>query len=925
MRAGSRLKTWWRAVTHRDELTAQIDEELHFHLSSYADDLVRHGMPREEAMRRARAELGSLAVARENSRQAWGTRFFDELSGDLRHALRVLGKSPGFTAIAIGSLALGVGANTVIFTAAQHMLLDRLNVPHPEQLRLLWWSEAPDGVVDEMWGYWDDTSGGGQTSTSFSYPVYQQLRRENRSLASIFAFKPLGRMTVTVNGNAGVADAEMVSGNYYSTLEVTPQLGRGIEESDDGAVGSGPVAVISDKLWTDRFGRARDVIGKTILVNATPMTIVGVNPPKFTGAYSAQGAPDIILPFSMQPIVAPQDFASQRTAGMPGSLLENRQMWWVLLMGRTQPGVSSPSAQAALNTSLAAAVRATMPLKNANQIPRLIVGDGSRGQNPNVDGFSKPVYVLMALAGLVLLLACANLANLLLARAGARQREISVRLALGAGRGRILRQMMTESLLLSVLGGSAGLILAWIVRNGIPRLMTNSWSAPAFTASINWPIFAFAAAISILTGLLFGLAPAWQATRVQVSSGLKDSGQTVTHRRRGLGGQAIVVFQVALSMLLVVGAGLFVQTLMKLGRVPLGFRSHNLLLFSVQPTESQYPQAKVTPLLRQLEEKLAALPGVQSATVTSVPLISGNAENHTFIPEGKKRAPEGFKNPSVLFNEVGADFFSTYGIPIRTGRGFDRSDTETSRKVAVVNESLAKTYFPGVDPVGRTFETGWHEPETIQIVGVCADARYYRVRKEVEPTYYAPYWQNSHGIHDPTFTIATRLPTQALLPSLRNAVASVDRNLPILDVRTQDEQIAASLGQPRIFAELTGGFGVLALVLASIGIYGIMAYSVSRRTNEIGIRMALGAEPARVVRMVLGEASWMVLIGVVAGMAGALALGHLIASMLYGLKAWDPTTFIAASALLIVVAVAASWLPARRAAGVDPMKALRHE
>ncbi len=926
MSAGSRLRTWWRAVTRREELAAQLDEELRFHIESCAEDLMAKGVPREEAMRRARAELGSVAAARENSRQAWGTRFVDELRGDLRHAFRLLAKSPGFAAIAIGSLALGIGANTVIFTAAQHMLLDRLAVPHPEQLRMIWWTEAQDGVVQELWGYWDDShSGGGPTSTSFSYPVYQQIRQENRSLADIFAFKPLGRMTLTLKGEALVADTEMVSGNYYSTLEVRPQLGRGIQESDDGAVGSGPVVVISDKLWTNRFGRSTDVIGKTILVNATTMTIVGVNPPGFTGAYSAQGAPDVLLPFSMQPIAAPQDFGATRAAGGTGSILENRRLWWVLMMGRTKPGVSDAAAQAALNVSLNAAVRATTPVKKASQIPRLLLRDGSRGQNPNLDDLEKPVAVLMSLAGLVLLLACANLANLLLARTGARQREMSVRLALGAGRRRILRQMMTESLLLSLLGGLAGLTLAGAVRNGIPRLMANSWSPPAFAAKFSWPIFGFAAAISIVTGLIFGLAPAWQATRVEVSSGLKDSGQTVTHRRRGLAGKAIVVVQVALSMLLVIGAALFVQTLMKLGHVPLGFRTHNLLLFSVEPAETRYPGAQITPLLEQLEDKLAAVPGVQAVALTRVPLMSGNAGTHTFIPEGTARNPDNDRNPSVLGNEVARSFFSTYGIPILAGRGFDSSDTQTSRKVAVINQSLAKKYFPGLDPVGRTFETGFHEPERIEIVGVCGDARYYQMRKEAEPTYYAPYWQNDHGIHDATFALATRMTPGAMLPSLRAAVASVDRNLSVLDVRTQDDQIAANLQPERIFASLTGGFGVLALILACIGIYGIMAYSVSRRTNEIGIRMALGAEPARVVRMVLGEASWMVLIGVVAGVAGALALGRVVASMLFGLKPWDPATFAMASALLILVALAASWLPARRAAGVDPMKALRHE
>ncbi len=919
MSLGSRLKTWWRGVARSVEVNSQLDEELQFHIESYADDLVRGRWSREEAIRRARAELGSAAACRENARQAWGTRWWDELRADLRYAVRGLVNSPGFAAIAVGSLALGVGVNTVIFTAAQHMLLDRLQVSRAEQLRLFAWSEARDGVVEDMWGWFDSLSEGGEKSTSFSYPVYQQLRRENRVLADIFAFKPFGRMTVTIDGQADAAEAEMVSGNYYSTLGVRPQLGRGIQEQDDGAAGSGPVIVISDKFWTNRFGRSPSAIGKTVLLNAKPMTIVGVNPPGFTGAYSAQNAPDVILPFSMQPEVAPDNFDPD----FPRSLLVNNKLWWVLVMGRVKPGVSDTSALASMNVQLNTAVRATMPVKQDNQIPRLLMMDGSRGQNPNVEGLAKPVTVLMGLAGFVLLLACANLANLLLARAGARQREMSVRLALGAGRARILRQMMTESLLLSLLGGLAGLLLAWGIRNAIPRLLAAGWNPPAFSARFSWQIFLFAVGISLLTGLIFGLAPAWQATRVRVSSGLKDSGQTVTQRRRGLAGKAIVVVQVALSMLLVFGAGLFVQTLLRLGHAPLGFRSHNLLLFTIQLPETRYPGVASLPVLRQVEEKLNATPGVEGSTLIRVPLISGNAGNGTFVPEGEHYKPE--DRPSVLVNDVGQDFFRIFGISILSGRGFDTTDTPTSRKVAVVNQSLVKKFFPHVNPIGRTFMAGWNHPIQMEIVGICADAKYYTMRKNAEPTYYALFTQKTTGLTDPTFAVATRVEGAAILPSLRDAVRSVDTNLPLLDVRTQDEQIEASVRNERIFANLTAGFGALALMLACIGIYGVMAYAVSQRTNEIGIRMALGARPERVQRMVLSEASWLTAIGVASGLLGALGLGRVVTSLLYGVKANDPPTMLASAVLLVVVALGASWIPARRAAGVDPMRALRHE
>jgi predicted permease len=915
----SRIATWWRAVAKRDELDRQVREELEFHLENHAEDLMRSGVLREEAWRRARAQLGSLAAGRENCRVASGSGFVDELWIDLHYALRMLARSPGFAAIAVGSLALGIGVNTVLFTAAQHTLLDQLAVPHPEQLRLLAWTEPKGGAVESVWGWYDDLPGGGETSTSFSCPVYQQLRKQNSAMESLFAFKTLDRQTVTVDGHAEAVAAEMVSGNYYSSLGVWPPLGRGIQESDDGPPGSGPVVVISDQFWTREFARSPHVIGKTMLFNLTPMTIIGVNPRGFTGAFSAQETPDVFFPFSMQPIAAPLKFGEATSS----SLLTNTNFWWVLVMGRVKPGVPDRTAAASFNVLLDAAVRATMVVKNNRQTPRMLTMDGSRGQNPAAEGLAKPIGVLLGLGGLVLLLACANLANLLLARASARQREMSVRLALGAGRWRILRQMMTESLLLSILGGASGLGLAYGVRNAIPRIMSNAWGPPAFSARFDWRIFSFAAGISIVTGLIFGLAPAWQATRAQVSSSLKEAAQSASRRQRGLAGKTIVVVELALSMLLVVGAGLFVQTLLQLGHSRLGFNPDHLLLFELQPPQTHYPGPANIPLYRKLDQRLAAVPGIRSVALTSVPLVAGNAMVHTFIPEGQQRKPEG--NPSVLANNVGEGFFSTYGIPIVAGRGFNSADTETSRKVAVVNESLARKYFPGLNPIGRTFEEGLHHPIRIEIVGVCGDAKYDHLRKDPDPTYYAPYWQNSNGIEQGTFALATSLDAKTLAPTLRQIVQSVDRNLPLLDMRTQDEQIAASMRPERIFASLTAAFGVLALILACIGIYSIMAWMVSRRTNEIGIRMALGARSEQVQGMVLREAAWMTLLGVAVGVAGALALGRVVSSLLYGLKPWDPMTFAASALLLILVALGASWIPARRAAGVDPIQALRHE
>jgi predicted permease len=902
------------------KLRDQVREELEFHIENYAADLMRGGVPRAEAMRRARGDLGSIPAGSEQCRAAWGTRFVDELRADLRFAARMLAKSPGFTAIAVGSLALGIGANTVIFTAAQHMLLDKLAVPHPDQLRMMWWTEPNNnGIVEQMWGYFDDGPQNSQVSTSFSYPVFEQLRRQNRSMQDVFAFKPMDGQTVNVGGRAEADDIEMVSGNYYEGLGVKPQLGRGIQDSDDSRVGSGPVAVISDAFWARHFGRSSDAIGKTILLNSTPLTIVGVNPKDFTGAYSAQGNASVFVPFSMQPILTPPDFGAEDGP----SLLTNTKLWWVLVMGRVKPGMRDDKAAAELDVTMDAAVRATMTATGKG-MPRLLLSGGSRGQNPSADQLTKPIYVLLALSGLVLLLACANLANLLLARGSARLREMSVRLAMGATRRRILRQVMTENLMLSLAGGGAGLALAYAVRNGLPRLMADSWSPPAFAAKFDWRIFSFALLVSVATGLVFGLGPAWAATRVEAGSGLKDSAQTATRRRRGLAGKAIVVVQVALSMVLVVGAGLFVRTLMGLAHARLGFNPDRITLFGVAPPQTKYPKAATLPLYDAIEQKLAAIPGVEHVALTRVPLVSGGVSTHTFVPQGTARKKDG-ENPSVSMNDVGRDFFATYQIPIVAGRGFDTTDTPTSRKVAVINESLAKKYFPNVDPVGRTFEDGLRTLTQITIVGVCADAKYARLREDPEPTFYMPYWEEKNGLGWANFAVKTRMDRAALAPLLRNAVAAVDSNLPVLGIHTQDEQIAATVQNERIIADLTAGFGVLALVLASIGIYGILAYSVSRRTSEIGIRMALGARPAMVLGMVLREAAWMALIGVITGLGVALGMGRLIASMLYGLKPWDPATLAGAALILTAVALGASWIPARRAANINPIQALRHE
>ncbi len=913
----SRSSTWRKAMFRREELDGEVSEELRFHISAYAEDLMRAGMPRDEAVRRARAELGSVAAVRENTRQSWGTRWFDELRGDLRYALRMLARSPGFTAVAVGSLALGIGANTAIFSVTQHVLLDRLHVPHPGDLRLLEWTSKKPGVVHSVWGDWNK-GWDGVYSSSFSYPIYEELRKQNRDMDDLFAFKGAGRMDVTVDGQAEVVQSELVSGNYYQQMQVEPQLGRALGPADDQPEAA-PAITISDAYWAKRFNRSPSAIGRSITVNLQPVTIVGVNPRGFTGAKSVQNSPEIFAPLAMEPRLIGSRVWSD-------SLLSSPRHWWLQIMARTKAGASDATAQAQLTTTLQSAVTALMKPTASDSLPRLVVTDGSRGQQEAARELAQPLYVMMALVGMVLLLACANIANLLLARSSARQREMSVRLALGAGRGRILRQVLTESVLLALCGGALGLLLGYLGQHALLLLTADSsGEASPMPTSFSWAVFAFNAGLSLLTGLLFGMLPAWRSTRTEVQSGLKDSMQTTTRRRRGYAGKAIVGFQVALSMLLVAGAGVFLRTLVNLNRIDPGFDTRNLVLFDIDPPMSRYTGTKTADLFQQIEERLAALPGVESVSAATPPLLANNQSNDDFIPTGT--VVRKGDSTAEFDSDVGRSYFTTMRIPMLAGRTFTSGDTSTSPRVAIVNDLLAKKYWGSANPIGRTFTTSdMHDQRLLYtVVGVCANTHYAQLRADPPPIFFLNYKQAPELAWGITFVVRTRSPRAAIAPSLRAAVRSVDRDLPLIDVRTQTEQIDQITTEERVLADLTGGFGLLALVLASIGIYGIMAYSVAQRTNEIGIRMALGAQPARVLRMVLGEASWITAAGMAVGLAGALALVRLITSMLYGFKPWDPATFAASAAALAAVALVASWIPARRAAGVDPMRALRHE
>jgi len=914
-------RSWVRAVFGRRRLEAEMEMELAAHLECLTADLVRAGYSEREARRRARIALGSTVVHKDGMRASMGLRLWDEMGADLRYAVRGLRKSPMFALVAVASLALAIGANATLFSFVNQLLYVRLGVPHPEELRNLAIAGDKGLVVHDSWGNSFQRDDGRFEITAFSYPVYRQLQRQKGALGEIFAYKDLWQLNLVSNGVAEVVQADVVSGNFYAQMQVKPQIGRPLLPSDDGAPGTGSAAVISDAYWHRAFGGLPSVLGKVVVVNTVPVTIVGVNPPGFVGpAGSGASAPQIFLPMSLISVLHP---------GTGGDDPMGPDLWWINLMARAKEGVSNTQAKAALDVALNAAVRGTMTVAKDDTVPAMLIEDGSRGDTTEVSYTLKPILILLGMAGLVLLLATANVANLMLARMSRRSREMSVRMALGAGRVRIVRLAMVESLLISAMGGAAGLLLGFYGRELIPRLMmSGSGEGADFRIDFDWRVFGFTAALTLASGLLFGLLPALRSTQVEVNTALKEGAQTATRRRKGLAGKSIVGFQVALSTLLVVSAALFLRTVMNLNAIDPGFDTNNLLLFSLTPPAARYPAPSNIALHRRLEEALAQIPGVKGVTLTTVPLVGGSMWNSSFDVEGSKRQT-GQRTADLA--AVGPDFFRTMSIPIIAGRGFGSQDTETSRPVAVVNQALVKEFFPNTNPIGKRFRMETDGPEAarwIEIVGVCGDTRYNTMKDAPPPIFFNLYRQapvTGPQVGSVTYLIRSSLPGSDLLPSIRRVVAGIDPELPVTNVRTQRQMIERSMTTERMFATLSAGFGALALALACVGIYGVMAYSVASRTNEIGIRLALGALPRQVLSMILREATWVSLTGVVVGLAAAFGLARLVRSMLYGLQPADPVSLISGAGLLLAVGLAASWIPARRAASVEPMEALRHE
>jgi predicted permease len=844
---------------------------------------------------------------------------FVTLIRDLRFGLRQLQRNPILTCVAIASLALGIGANTAIFTAAKHVLFDTLPVTRPDRLRMVTWVSGPELPVPPVWGDVGPNEAGGLTGDAFSYPVLGEMRRRTDAVQALIAFKD-APMAVTIDGRPEMISGELISGNGFQSLGVKAELGRTLSPADDLASGSGPVVVISDGFWAQRFARSPLVLGKAISLNSIPVTIVGVSGGRFAGLQ--MGSPmQIFVPITMQPLILP------RAQNSSVSLLDNPQSWWVQILACLKPDVSEVRALGELDAVLR---QAAMPvLKRTGELDRfhLQFGPGDRGLDHLRGEYARPSYVLLALAGLVLLLACLNLANLLLARSATRQRELSTRLALGASRGSITRQMLTESLLLSGLGGTAGLSLGYLGRNIVPMLLTNSSQPDSVQLQFDWRVFLFTVGISLAAGILFGLAPAWRATRIATHAGLRESGGATANRHKLWFDKTLVIGQIALSAALLMGAGLFAHTLFNLNRIPLGFESNHILLFRLNLPRARYSDAQMTTFFQKLEERLASLPGVRSVTASNIGIIGDGHSGGAFQVVGR---PKGTQPARVQSSGVGTDFFQTLGIPILQGRAFNRHDTTTSPKVAVVNRTLAFKFFRGENPVGKTFETDFEtdsedEEVPIQIVGIAADTRYANLRSETPPTFYVPYIQKPDGPSRMMVEIHTLADPSSVLPEVRRTVESLDRDLPMIDVRTMKDQVQSTLADERALAQLAGGFSVLALVLASIGIYGVMAYAVNTRTGEIGLRIALGARTNQVLSRILREAFWLTNFGILLGLIAALWLTRLIRVMLYGIGSTDALTIASTAVLLIFVSLFAAFAPARRASRIDPIRALRHD
>jgi len=831
------------------------------------------------------------------STTVWGWTFLETLAQDIRYALRTLREHPGFAATAILSLALGIGANTAIFSILNAVMLRSLPVADPQQLVQV-----------------DSPQGGGY----FTNPIWEQVRDHQQAFSGVLAFGG-DRFDLVEGGESHFAEGVWASGDFFRVLGVPAIRGRVFTTSDDvhGGGHAGPVAVISESFWKGHFAGDPDIIGKTIRLNRHPFTIVGVTPPWFTGL-DVDTHYDVAIPIGCEPILH-----TDRSA------LNERSWWWLRILGRLLPGETPQQAQAKMQALAPEVNRATLPNWDAAGQRRYL--QRSFTLRPAATGFSatgheyrKALFTVMAVVGLVLLIACANIANLLLARAAARQREISIRMAIGASRRRVVRQLMSESLVLSALGALGGLLFAIWGSRVLVHLLSRTGQDLELNVAPDFTVLAFTTGVALLTGLLFGLAPALRSTSVSPNNALKEHARGTVGGRFALG-RVLVTGQVALSLVLLVGAGLFLGTMRNLLSTDLGFDRHHMLLVRADMMEANVPQKQRPRMYSEIVERLRTIPGVSSAASSVMVPISGWTWNELVDPQGY--SPKTKEDTLVYFNRVSPGYFETMRMQLLLGRDFSPHDDAGAQLVMIISESAARRFFGNSNPIGKTIGVDRPEPgkkDIYQVIGVVKDIKYERVDEQQLLTAYVASMQDTEPWPEEVFEVRAGGAANALIPAVRSTIGQVDRRIS-LEFRNLETQVSESLLQPRMVAWLSAFFGGLALLLAMIGLYGVTAYGVARRQGEIGIRMALGAQPGSVVWLILREVAVMLVVGSAVGLAASLAAGRLVASLLYGLKPYDAAPLAIAALVLAIAVGIAAYLPARSAARLDPMAALREE
>jgi len=903
----ARLRSLARSLFGRARMEEEMSDEFGFHFERRIEDLTREGVPPAEAARRARLEFGAREAYKDDCRQARGLRFFDECWQDLRYAVRTLRSNPGFAVVAILSLALGIGANTAIFSLLDAILLKSLPVTRPGELFLL------------------NSDGPSVHAQTFSYPMFQRFQAEAPAANTLLAMSRIAPLNTLASGERGsvAATGQLVSGEYFATLGVYPELGRLLTPEDNRIVDGHPIAVISHGFWQRRFGGSPTVLGQQIQLNGASFTIVGVVARSFSGVW-VDSPIDLWLPLVMQHTIryAQHYSISNGQRQLPWAPQDGITWLDVILRANSEHG---SRLRTVLNATFQQNV-ADRAQRVADPKERRLFLEQHLTFRPFGHGFpdlrsqaAAPLWTLMAMVAVVLLIACANIANLLLARSSARQREIAVRLSIGASRARLIRQLLTESALVATLGGAAGIATAHWASAFLVHMALGGPGPipPAFELDLR--VLGFAAALSLTTGILFGLAPAFRTTKVQLSDALKAGSRSVFGGSRISGMRPLVALQVALSLAMLVAAGLFGRSLRNLTQLDPGFDREHVLSVWIDPQIAGYPMDRLPGLYQRLIERIEAVAGVRSASISSCGLASGCQSFMDGLNIGGYQRRPG-EQVLLQSNWVGPKYFSTVGMKMLAGRELDARDTDRAPKVAVINEAMARRYFANRSPLGERF--GYGKP-SIEIVGVVRDARVTNVRDAAVPmAYYSmQQWKN----YSDNIDVRAVGDSRWIVGEVRKAVREADPNLPVNRVATMNEQISRNLNLERLVAYLTSAFGILSLALASVGLYGVMSYAVARRTAELGIRMALGAHPSQVLWMVLRESLLLVGLGAVFGLPLVFAGSRFLKGMLFGLAPNDSATVVSAILALVVVAAIASYLPALRASRIEPTVALRYE